>query len=325
MTINTNPLKENKITNISLADKTVLLSGGYYSASKTSGQTSANEVTYVEITPVIDPADANTGITYKVLDSDKTVVTDDVQVDDGNEVYKAGSDTAVSVGTNALGLKITKAGTYTITATSGNAEATMTLTVKNNFDDVSGTAYYKNAVTWAYGNGVTDGVTGDLFGVNNDVTRAQFVTWLYRYAVSEDSSVAIDDDDVTAAFSDVVTDKYYAKAVQWAVANGITDGTSGTTFSPDQKISRAQAITMLWRLNGKPYAGSGSTIEDVTKFTDVPADAYYTTAVTWAVQTTRTVDGQKTAITSGTSTTTFSPDADCTRAQAITFIYRAYA
>ena len=315
MNIDTNKLKENKAKTISLADKTVLLSGGYYTTKKSDYQPDENEVTYVEITPVIDPEDANTAVTYKVYDSDNSLVTDEVQISDTNAVYKKGSDTAVKAGTNALGLMIKKTGTYTIKAAAGDAEATMKLTVKKNFDDVSATAYYKNAVVWAYGNGVTSGVTQDLFGVNTDVTRAQYVTWLYRYAVSQDSNVAVKDADVKSVFSDVAATAYYAKAVQWAKETGVTAGTTDTTFAPNATITRAEAVTMLWRAYGKPSAGIGSENEKTVKFTDVPANAYYTTAVTWAV-------GKE--ITNGTSTTTFSPNKSCSRAEGITFIYNLY-
>ena len=320
MKIKTNELKENKVKTISLADKTVLLTGGYYTAAKAS-QKDSNEVTYVEITPVIDPADANTEIKYTVYDSDKSVVDDTVKVGT-DDVYKKDSDTAVKVGTNALGLKITKEGTYTIKAKADDAEATMTLTVKKNFDDVPATAYYKDATVWAYSEGVTNGVTEDLFGVNNDVTRAQYVTWLYRYAVSQDSKVEIADDDVKNVFSDVATTAYYAKAVQWAKEAGVVDGKTDTTFAPDAKITRAEAITMLWRAYGKPSAGIGSEDENTIKFTDVPTNAYYATAVTWAVSTSNNGHG---LVARGTTPTTFSPNKTCSRAEGITFIYRVYA
>ena len=323
MDINTNQLKENKAKTISLADKTVLLSGGYYTTKKSDYQVDKDEVTYVEITPVIDPEDANTAVTYKVYDSDNSLVTDEVQISDTNAVYKKGSNTAVKAGTNALGLKITKTGTYTIKAAAGDAEATMKLTVKKNFDDVSATAYYKDAVVWAYGNGVTSGVTQDIFGVNTDVTRAQYVTWLYRYAVSQDSNVAIKDADVKGVFSDVAATAYYAKAVQWAKETGVTAGKTDTTFAPNATITRAEAVTMLWRAYGKPSAGDGSEDEKTVKFTDVPANAYYTTAVTWAVQSYNHNSGN--AVTNGTSTTTFSPNKSCSRAEGITFIYNLYA
>lgn len=312
--VTTNKLKDNAATSITLADQTAILSGGY-NTTKNAAAGAAGEFTLVTIKPTLEPEDTNTAVTYKIKNSDGDVLSD-VDIT-GTKIYPNGSSTEMKFDDGVRTLKITEAGTYTITATAGDAETTMTLTVLSRFKDVPATAYYAKAVNWADSKDVTDGVSEDMFGTNTSVTRAQYVTWLYRYAVSEDSSVAIADDDVKSAFSDVATDKYYAKAVQWAVANGITDGTGDNTFSPDQKISRAQAITMLWRMNGKPYAGQGSELEPVVKFTDVPANAYYTTAVTWAVQSSKD-------ITDGTSTTTFSPNADCTRAQAITFIYRAY-
>ena len=107
-------------------------------------------------------------------------------------------------------------------------------------------------------------------------------------------------------FEDVSTDAYYYTAVQWAVEQGITGGTSATTFSPDEMVTRGQTVTFLWRYSGSPDASASS-------FTDVAADAYYATAVAWAA---------KEGITSGTSATTFSPETPCTRAQIVTFLYR---
>ena len=111
-------------------------------------------------------------------------------------------------------------------------------------------------------------------------------------------------------FTDVSSDAYYFNAVLWAVDNGITNGTSATTFSPDASCTRAQMATFLWRNAGSP-APTGST----NPFADVPAEAYYATAVQWAYEQ---------EITGGTSATTFSPDADCTRAQMVTFLYRFF-
>lgn len=108
-------------------------------------------------------------------------------------------------------------------------------------------------------------------------------------------------------FTDVPADSYYYDAVLWAVENGITKGTSSTTFSPDDTCTRAQIVTFLWRSEQSPAAGSSNP------FTDVSADAYYADAVLWAV---------KEAITTGTTRTTFNPDAECTRAQIVTFLWR---
>ena len=143
-----------------------------------------------------------------------------------------------------------------------------------------------------------------------------FVTLLYNYAVKADSSVAIDDDDVKEVFSDVATSKYYAKAIQWASENGIADGVGNGKFAPDADVTRAQAITFIYRALGKPQTGAtGEEGENTTQFTDVTSGAYYLPAVTWGVNK---------GVVSGLSTTTFGPDQDATRAQAITFIARTY-
>lgn len=108
------------------------------------------------------------------------------------------------------------------------------------------------------------------------------------------------------SFTDVPADTYYADAVRWAVFKGITSGTSATTFAPDMTVTRSQTVTFLYRAAGTPAVSGGS-------FADVPADVYYADAVAWAV---------REGVTSGTSATTFSPNADCTRGQIVTFMYR---
>ena len=108
-------------------------------------------------------------------------------------------------------------------------------------------------------------------------------------------------------FADVSSNRYYYNAVLWAVENGITKGTSSTAFSPDLDCSRAQMVTLLWRAEGSPAAGSSNP------FTDVATGVYYTDAVLWAAEN---------GIVKGTSSTTFSPNAGCTRAQIVTFLWR---
>jgi len=321
MVITTNALTAKAAKTITLADKTAYLSGGYYTAASTkvagteTTQTSDKEITPVTITPTITPDDANSKITYQVIDDSDKDVTSTV-VSSGSDIYKAGSTTAETFDTddNAVVLKISKAGKYTVIASSGDVKGQMTLTVRKNFKDVPATAYFSDAVMWAYSNGITAGVDENNFGSYNDVTRGQFVTWLYKFAVSKDSSVAIADSDVKAVFSDVPTNKWYAKAVQWAAANGVTSGTTATTFSPDQKITRAQALTMLWHVMGEPLVSKGKENEVAQTFTDLPSNKVFRTAVVWAI----TAD-----VTSGTTPTTSSPDNICPRSQAITFIYQA--
>ena len=171
------------------------------------------------------------------------------------------------------------------------------------FTDVADKAYYKDAVAWAVENGITKGTTATTFSPNATCTRAQAVTFLWRAAGSPEPKTS------TMPFTDVNAGSYYYDAVLWAVENGITKGTSDTTFSPDATCSRAQIVAFLWRSEKSPAAGSRNP------FADVKSSAYYADAVLWAV---------KEDITKGTTNTTFSPDADCTRAQIVTFLYRAF-
>lgn len=172
------------------------------------------------------------------------------------------------------------------------------------FVDVPEDSYYEEAVNWAVENGITTGTDATHFTPDGICTRAQSVTFLWRAAGSPAPK------STTMPFTDVKAGSYYYDAVLWAVENGITKGTSATEFSPAQNCSRAQIVTFLWRSEKSPAAGA------VNPFTDVKSDAYYADAVLWAV---------KEDVTKGTTSTTFSPDANCTRAQIVTFIWRALA
>ena len=172
------------------------------------------------------------------------------------------------------------------------------------FVDVATGSYYEDAVDWAVENGITQGTDDTHFSPDGICTRAQAVTFLWRAAGSPAAKSS------AMPFTDVKSGSYYYDAVLWAVENGITKGTSATTFSPDQNCSRAQIVTFLWRSEKSPAAGT------VNPFTDVKSDAYYADAVLWAV---------KEDVTKGTTATTFSPDDNCTRAQIVTFIWRALA
>ena len=171
----------------------------------------------------------------------------------------------------------------------------------NEFIDVPAGSYFYEAVMWAVENGVTTGVSASRFDPNGVCTRAQAVTFLWRAAGSPAPETS------TMPFTDVPVGSYYYDAVLWAVENGITKGTSDTTFSPNMTCSRAQIVTFLWRSEKSPAAGSRN------RFADVKSTAYYADAVLWAV---------REDITKGTTSTTFSPDADCTRAQIVTFLWR---
>ena len=170
------------------------------------------------------------------------------------------------------------------------------------FPDVPDTAYYAEAVNWAVAKKITEGIGNKLFGSNDPCTRAQIVTFLWRAAGSPGPKTM-------SGFSDVPADSYYAKAVAWAVENGITGGTGDGKFSPDATCTRAQAVTFLYRASGMP-AVSGNAA-----FSDVATNAYYAAAVKWA---------EKNGITGGIGGGLFGSDNNCTRAQIVTFLFRAY-
>ena len=169
------------------------------------------------------------------------------------------------------------------------------------FVDVATGSYYEDAVDWAVENGITQGTDDTHFAPDGICTRAQAVAFLWRAAGSPKPETR------TMPFADVPAGSYYYDAVLWAVENGIAKGTSDTTFSPNMTCSRAQIVTFLWRSEKSPAAGTANP------FADVKSTAYYADAVLWAV---------KENIAKGTTNTTFSPDADCTRAQIVTFLWR---
>lgn len=173
-------------------------------------------------------------------------------------------------------------------------------TAASTFADVPAGSYYERAVIWAAANGITNGVGNGQFGVDAPCTRAQAVTFLWRAAGSPAPEIS------AMPFTDVPVGSYYYDAVLWAVENGITKGTSETTFGPDASCTRAQIVTFLYRAFGTPAGGDAA-------FADTTPNAYYAEAVRWAVAT---------GVTTGTSNTTFSPNADCTRAQIVTFLWR---
>ena len=206
-------------------------------------------------------------------------------------------------------LKLTDKGNgkYTFTMPGSKVEVKATFmednSVLNFFYDVPNGAYFYEAVKWAVKNGITTGVGNDLFAPEQPCTRAQIVTFLWRAAGSPEPK------GTAAGMTDVVSGSYYEKAVAWAIENGITTGTTATTFSPDATCTRGQSVTFLHR------ALKGTAPTTVNGFTDVAADAFYADAVAWAVES---------GVTNGTTDSTFSPNNGCTRAQIVTFLYRAY-
>lgn len=204
-------------------------------------------------------------------------------------------------------LKLTDKGNgkYTFTMPGSKVEVKATFmednSVFNFFYDVPNDAFFYEAVKWAVKSGVTNGLTDTMFGPYESCTRAQIVTFLWRAAGSPEPKTA-------SSFTDVPASAYYAKAVAWAIENGITNGMTETTFAPNATCTRGQSVTFLYRALKGTASGS-------TNFTDVKSDAFYTDAINWAVANN---------VTNGTSNTTFSPNADCTRAEIVTFLYRAY-
>lgn len=234
----------------------------------------------------------------------------------GNVTVKAGADQAFAIQPNS-GYTVSKVlvdGTdvgavtsYTFKNVTANHTieavfAKVEVKPTNPFVDVAEGTYYYDPVLWAVANGITSGVDATHFDPNGTCTRAHAVTFLWRAAGQPEPKTT------QMPFKDVKAGSYYEKAVLWAVENKITNGTSTTTFSPDENCTRAQIVTFLWRSVGEPYASDSNN-----PFTDIASD-YYMDAVFWAV---------KEGITNGTSPTTFSPNDRCTRAQIVTFIYRA--
>ena len=206
---------------------------------------------------------------------------------------------------NELTLKDKGDGKYTFTMPAGKVEVKATFMEDNSmlnfFYDVPNGAYFYEAVKWAVDKGITNGLSDTMFGPYESCTRAQIVTFLWRAAGSPEPKTV-------SSFTDVPASAYYAKAVAWAVENGITNGMTETTFAPDATCTRGQSVTFLYRALKGTASGS-------TNFTDVKSDAFYADAISWAVANN---------VTNGTSNTTFSPNADCTRAEIVTFLYRAY-
>lgn len=211
---------------------------------------------------------------------------------------------------NKLTLKDNGDGTYTFTmpaskvtieATFAEKQADEPVAPEKLFADVSADDYYYEAVKWASENGVTGGIGENLFGANLPCTRAQIVTFLWRAAGSPEPKGM-------SGFVDVSADAYYAKAVAWAVEQGIVSGTSATTFNPDAVCTRAQSVAFLYR-------AFGEKVNKAAGFSDVSADAYYADAVAWAVEN---------GVASGIGGGLFAPDQDCARGQIVAFLYRAY-
>ena len=232
-----------------------------------------------------------------------TTVTVTVKPNDGYVL-----ETLTVTDKNGDELKLTDKGNgkYTFTMPGSKVEVKATFmednSVLNFFYDVPNDAFFYEAVKWAVKSGVTNGLTDTMFGPYEPCTRAQIVTFLWRAAGSPEPKAM-------SSFADVPAGSYYAKAVAWAIENGITTGTGDGKFSPDATCTRAQAVTFLFRI-------SKTSADGTPAFSDVATDAYYAEAVKWATDN---------GITNGISGGLFGPDNDCTRAQILTFLWRLYA
>ena len=261
-------------------------SGGGSSSSSRRYDVSAPSVKHGDVT--VSPKTASKGDT----------VTITVKPDSGYEL-----DTLTVKDASGSKIKVKDKGngkfTFTMPASKVTVSAEFAEIETLNFADVSTDAYYYEAVKWAAKKGITGGTGDGTFNPNGSCTRAHIVTFLWRAAGSPEPKS-------TVSFADVPADSYYAKAVAWAVENGITLGTGDGTFSPNATCTRAQSVTFLYR-------ALGTAPTTVNGFTDVTADAFYADAVAWAVES---------GVTNGTSASTFSPNNGCTRAQIVTFLYR---
>ena len=275
--------------------------GTYGVTRPSSGSSGSYDPTYSVSTPsktehgsvTVSPKSASKGDTVTVtVKPDSGYVLETLTVTDKNG--------------NELTLKDKGNGKYTFTMPAGKVEVKATFMEDNSmlnfFYDVPNNAYFYEAVKWAVKNGITTGVGNNLFAPEQPCTRAQIVTFLWRAAGSPEPKGA------ASGMTDVVSGSYYEKAVAWAIENGITTGTTTSTFSPDATCTRAQAVTFLARaLNAKAASAA--------EFSDVPTDSYFADAVAWAAAN---------GVTEGIGGGLFGSDNDCTRGQIVTFLYRAY-
>lgn len=272
-----------------------------YTAPSYSSGSSSYDPTYSVSTPsktehgtvTVSPKSASKGDTVTVtVKPDSGYVLETLTVTDKNG--------------NELTLKDKGNGKYTFTMPAGKVEVKATFMEDNSmlnfFYDVPNNAYFYEAVKWAVKNGITTGVGNDLFAPEQPCTRAQIVTFLWRAAGSPEPKGA------ASGMTDVVSGSYYEKAVAWAIENGITTGTTTSTFSPDATCTRAQAVTFLARAL-KAKAASAA------EFSDIPTGSYFADAVAWAAAN---------GVTEGIGGGLFGSDNDCTRGQIVTFLYRAY-
>ena len=291
----TNIIKGNNTTLTTAVESNVYTYSFVYTAPSSSGSSGYYVSTPSKTehgTVTVSPRYADKGDTVTVT----------VKPDSG---YVLGPLTVTDSKGNELTLTDKGNGKYTFVMPAGKVEVKASFAKEietSPFADVATDAYYYEAVKWAVGKGITTGVGNDLFAPEQPCTRAQIVTFLWRAAGSPEPK------GTASGMTDVVSGSYYEKAVAWAIENGVTTGTTATTFSPDATCTRAQAVTFLARaLNAKTASAA--------EFSDVPADSYFANAVAWA---------SANGVTEGVGNGLFAPDNNCTRGQIVTFLFRAY-
>ena len=282
-----------KFSTFELSGTVTYVEPSYYSGSSSAPTYSVTVDKTENGSVTVSPKSASKGDTVTVtVKPDSGYVLETLTVTDKNG--------------NELTLKDKGNGKYTFTMPSGKVEVKATFMEDNSmlnfFYDVPNNAYFYEAVKWAVKNGITTGVGNDLFAPEQPCTRAQIVTFLWRAAGSPEPKGA------ASGMTDVVSGSYYEKAVAWAIENGITTGTTTSTFSPDATCTRAQAVTFLARAL-KAKAASAA------EFSDVPTGSYFADAVAWAAAN---------GVTEGIGGGLFGSDNDCTRGQIVTFLYTAY-
>ena len=291
----TNIIKGNNTTLTTAVESNVYTYSFVYTAPSSSGSSGYYVSTPSKTehgTVTVSPRYADKGDTVTVT----------VKPDSG---YVLGSLTVTDSKGNELTLTDKGNGKYTFVMPAGKVEVKASFAKEietSPFADVATDAYYYEAVKWAVGKGITTGVGNDLFAPEQPCTRAQIVTFLWRAAGSPEPK------GTASGMTDVVSGSYYEKAVAWAIENGVTTGTTTTTFSPDATCTRAQAVTFLARALSAKASGAA-------EFSDVPADSYFADAVAWAAAN---------GVTEGIGGGLFGSDNDCTRGQIVTFLYRAY-
>lgn len=263
------------------------------------GSSSSSKPTY----PVSSSSVKNGSVSFSARSASKgSTVTITVKPDKG---YELASLMVRDSNGNPIAVTPKTADTYTFIMPSGKVSVEPVfapIKAQPEFKDVASDSYYYEAVQWAVEKGITVGTSTDTFSPGVSCTRAQMVTFLWRAAGSPEPTGTVN------PFSDLSPNAYYYKAVLWAVENGITQGTSTDTFSPDATVTRGQTVTFLHRAAGAPSHGGNAA------FLDISDNDYYSDAVAWAEQN---------GITSGTGNGKFSPNADCTRGQIVTLLYRA--